>query len=486
MLEPRVCTVAVSLSIAGFALVPPAAAEPPEAYLGASAGGHLVLTDWAFREFDADFRPVSPESSPLVELRLGVDLTPRWSIEASADWLPFDAATETNDGFDFAARARWIALEGALSPYLLAGAGSYLNPHADPDGADPDWDWQIHYGVGVAPPLGDRVRLRVEARHQLTDPLDDDATFAHTLALLAGIDVLLGERAEAPPRDRDGDGIADDIDDCPDRPETVNGFEDADGCPDTAPPESPADRDGDGIPDDADDCPDRPETVNGFQDADGCPDTAPSEPQPPADRDGDGIPDDADDCPDRPETVNGFQDADGCPDAPPPADRDGDGIADDIDACPDQPETVNGFEDADGCPDAKPRVTVGCAALDFDEIVFFPVGRYTLTAEAEALLDQIARTLDARPDVRRIRATGFTDSTGSTALNDRLARQRSWVVREALIARGVAPTRVSVYARGEARPRASNTTADGRAQNRRVEFTIVVRDPGTGCDGGSR
>jgi outer membrane protein OmpA-like peptidoglycan-associated protein len=68
--------------------------------------------------------------------------------------------------------------------------------------------------------------------------------------------------------DRDGDGIPDELDKCPDEPEDKDGFEDEDGCPDP-------DNDKDGIPDTADACPNEPETVNGFQDEDGCPDSAP-------------------------------------------------------------------------------------------------------------------------------------------------------------------------------------------------------------------
>jgi hypothetical protein len=65
--------------------------------------------------------------------------------------------------------------------------------------------------------------------------------------------------------DRDGDGIKDDVDKCPDAPEDFDGFEDEDGCPDP-------DNDRDGIPDMNDKCPNVPETRNGFQDEDGCPD----------------------------------------------------------------------------------------------------------------------------------------------------------------------------------------------------------------------
>ncbi len=70
---------------------------------------------------------------------------------------------------------------------------------------------------------------------------------------------------EPKPQDRDGDGIPDDLDKCPDDPEDKDGFEDSDGCPEP-------DNDGDGIPDAQDACPNEPETVNGVKDEDGCPD----------------------------------------------------------------------------------------------------------------------------------------------------------------------------------------------------------------------
>jgi outer membrane protein OmpA-like peptidoglycan-associated protein len=106
------------------------------------------------------------------------------------------------------------------------------------------------------------------------------------------------------------------------------------------------DRDGDGILDSVDKCPDVPEDFDGFEDADGCPDL---------DNDRDGIPDASDRCPNEPEDKDGFQDADGCPDP----DNDGDGILDANDKCPNDPETMNGIADDDGCPD-------GFKAVHFD------------------------------------------------------------------------------------------------------------------------
>lgn len=152
-----------------------------------------------------------------------------------------------------------------------------------------------------------------------------------------------GGETPMPGGDYDNDGIPDATDQCPRMPETINNFEDEDGCPDTVPT---TDSDHDGIADSADACPTAPETPNGYQDSDGCPDTAPN-----SDADGDGIPDASDSCPNAPETKNGYQDADGCPDTVPVQDSDNDGVADSSDRCPSTRETVNGYQDTDGCPD---------------------------------------------------------------------------------------------------------------------------------------
>ena len=115
-----------------------------------------------------------------------------------------------------------------------------------------------------------------------------------------------GERG----KDTDKDGIPDTKDACRLQPETYNGYQDTDGCPDTVPPPTSNDTDGDGILNTNDQCPSQAETFNGYQDTDGCPDTVPA----PVDTDGDGILDYADGCPTQPETFNGYLDEDGCPD----------------------------------------------------------------------------------------------------------------------------------------------------------------------------
>lgn len=94
-----------------------------------------------------------------------------------------------------------------------------------------------------------------------------------SVGLLAGYGVptvrgFVGVRYAPTSHDRDGDGIGDSHDLCPDVPEDRDGHEDADGCPEEDP-----DRDQDGVPDRDDLCPNEPETINGFQDEDGCPDS---------------------------------------------------------------------------------------------------------------------------------------------------------------------------------------------------------------------
>jgi C1A family cysteine protease len=130
------------------------------------------------------------------------------------------------------------------------------------------------------------------------------------------------------------------------------------------------DSDADGIPNVSDVCPTQKETVNGYQDTDGCPDTVPT--PTPTDTDADGIPDVSDACPTQKETVNGYKDTDGCPDTVP--DTDADGIVDTQDACSTQKETVNGYQDTDGCPDTPPTVLPPTPIPASFQLVTPPVG----------------------------------------------------------------------------------------------------------------
>jgi outer membrane protein OmpA-like peptidoglycan-associated protein len=100
----------------------------------------------------------------------------------------------------------------------------------------------------------------------------------------------------------------------------------------------------------------------------------------------------------------------------------------------------------------------------------FAVGRHDIQPEMRPVLDEIGRNLDRNVFVTIV---GHTDSTGSDALNEQLARDRAGAVRDYLSSRGVAASRVTVQGRGDREPVATNSTEAGRAANRRVEIFLA-------------
>lgn len=219
-----------------------------------------------------------------------------------------------------------------------------------------------------------------------------------------------------------------------------------------------ADRDGDGVPDDEDECPDEP----GPAENNGCPVEEEEEPLP--DRDGDGVPDVDDECPDEP----GPAENNGCPLEP---DRDGDGIPDAVDKCPDEP----GVEEYDGCPPPPEEVT---ATREREEIkitnkVYFEMGEATLKEESYSLLDQVALVLRTNPDITKIEIAGHTDRVGPADENQVLSEERAQAVKDYLVEKGIAAERLEPKGYGEMEPEVNPEGAKDQAENRRVEFKIL-------------
>ncbi len=109
--------------------------------------------------------------------------------------------------------------------------------------------------------------------------------------------------------------------------------------------------------------------------------------------------------------------------------------------------------------------------LVFPDNITFATGSSQVKPEFMRALDTVAQSLQQYPDTR-IQVAGFTDNVGSPSSNQRLSEDRAFRVRDYLSTRGVAVQRMSVVGYGASRPIASNDTASGRAQNRRVEITI--------------
>jgi outer membrane protein OmpA-like peptidoglycan-associated protein len=281
------------------------------------------------------------------------------------------------------------------------------------------------------------------------------------------------------PKDRDGDGVLDPSDRCIDQPEDLDAFQDEDGCPeldndndgildtaDKCPNEAGPmqnlgcpiiDKDGDGLNDNVDKCPNEPEDKDQFQDEDGCPDL---------DNDSDGLPDDKDKCPNEPEDKDGFQDDDGCPEL----DNDGDGVPDDKDDCPADP----GPADNKGCPRKYSLVSVTKDRIEIKKQIKFASGSAKIVgAESEKILDEVALALKDNAQIKKVRIEGHTDSVGDDAKNLKLSQNRANSVMAALLKRGIDPSRMEAVGFGETKPIASNSTAAGKAENRRTEFNIV-------------
>jgi OOP family OmpA-OmpF porin len=197
------------------------------------------------------------------------------------------------------------------------------------------------------------------------------------------------------------------------------------------------DADGDGVADNLDKCPDTPKVAK--VDRRGCP----------LDSDGDGVPDYLDQCPDTPEGVE--VDKWGCP-----LDSDGDGVPDYLDKCPNTPPGV--AVDADGCSDM--------------DRVHFDFGKANVKPEYSKLLMTVAEMLKANPDVK-MEIQGHTDSIGTEEFNLVLSKQRAVAVRTYLIDQGVNPDQLQTNGFGFSRPIADNDTDEGRAMNRRVEFSVI-------------
>lgn len=177
-----------------------------------------------------------------------------------------------------------------------------------------------------------------------------------------------------------------------------------------------------------------------------------------ADSDRDGVIDGRDKCPGtrRGARVN----ANGCVASGPDSDRDG--VPDNFDRCP--ATVVGAAVDGNGCPVRQVVVLNG---------VNFNTGSATLTDSAKRALDAVVETLRSQR-ASLIEIAGHTDSRGDAQTNLTLSRKRAESVRDYLVSRGITASRLTARGYGEYEPIASNDTAGGREENRRVEFRVLA------------
>jgi hypothetical protein len=264
--------------------------------------------------------------------------------------------------------------------------------------------------------------------------------------------------------DQDKDGIPDEEDDCP----TVKGAKSNKGCP----PTGVLDTDGDGVIDTRDDCPTDPGLVmlGGCNDKDGdgirdmddrCPNlpgdkAAQGCPLREMDYDNDGILDMDDKCP----YVTGLAALKGCPDT------DGDGVSDLLDRCP----YLKGDVLYNGCPTGDAPAEVG--NTEEHVIVEFETNKWNIAQRFNPLLDKMVAWLYQHPE-KKIIITGHTDTEGDATSNYLLGIHRSQEVQNYFIQRRISPDRIKTISYGETIPKSENTSAYGKARNRRVEVLVT-------------
>ncbi|MBB2148433.1 OmpA family protein [Pedobacter gandavensis] len=159
-------------------------------------------------------------------------------------------------------------------------------------------------------------------------------------------------------------------------------------------------------------------------------------------------------------------------------DDDQDGVANKFDKCPGTPAGI--VVDGSGCPLAAPKTIIREKVIvtEADRKVVaeaiknleFDLGKATIRERSFPTLNRVAALLVEKNF--SLKLAGYTDNTGSLALNKRLSKERAESVKAYLVSQGADASRIEAVGYGPDRPIASNKTAEGRQQNRRVEFTL--------------
>jgi OmpA-OmpF porin, OOP family len=392
----------------------------------------------------------------------------------------------------------YILQENAVvSPFVVAGiGGTYVDSKAFTEFdqvtvSGTDFHANAAAGLGILFQFNER--LGFEIANTLNMPIDDgwdglsqgsnDVYLQHSAGLIFNF---------RKPTDTDNDGVSDKKDKCPETPSAA--AVDSKGCP--------VDGDADAVPDYLDKCP----TTVGLTSLNGCPDkdkdnVSDADDKCPdiagvarfggcPDTDNDGTADANDRCPNQagvdifqgcPDTdKDGVEDAkDRCANTLPgvkvdetgcPADTDGDGVIDAVDRCP----TTSGNGSVNGCPEVTEQVK---KRLNFaTRGIYFETGKATLKSNSYAMLNEIISIMEEYTDYS-LRISGFTDSQGSEATNLRLSQARVDAVKSYLSRNSVSESRIEATGYGEAKPIATNATSAGRAQNRRVELELFLKEP---------
>lgn len=154
-------------------------------------------------------------------------------------------------------------------------------------------------------------------------------------------------------------------------------------------------------------------------------------------------------------------------------DRDDDTVRDPEDYCPTRIMDPAHPGPKPGCPDPTIIVKVVGDRILILQPINFETGSTKILPESTGVVDQVAQVLNKTPQLQKVLVEGHTDNVGGAAYNQKLSDNRAKAVVDALVARGVAPSRLTSRGWGLSKPLTTNATEAGRAKNRRVEFHIL-------------
>jgi OmpA-OmpF porin, OOP family len=324
--------------------------------------------------------------------------------------------------FEIALHAKALRDRNAINLFLTAGVGVSNYKEGS-------WNRYELAGGGLQINLSSEFYFLIQANYRYSLDLNK---FPHNTFYSIGLTRSIhSKQKNKPVRDRDGDGVTDNVDACPDSAGLVA----LQGCPD---------RDGDGIADKDDKCPD----IKGVTRYNGCPIP---------DTDKDGINDEEDKCP----TVMGVIRYKGCP----VPDTDKDGINDEEDKCPNMP----GVKENQGCPpipvELKKKVTTAARNI------LFVTASAELQTKSFVGLNEVVRIMKQNPKMM-LSIDGHTDSVGTDEHNQLLSENRAASVKIYIVSQGIDESRITSAGHGELEPIADNGKPAGRRLNRRVEMKL--------------
>jgi outer membrane protein OmpA-like peptidoglycan-associated protein len=112
--------------------------------------------------------------------------------------------------------------------------------------------------------------------------------------------------------------------------------------------------------------------------------------------------------------------------------------------------------------------------LNIPSDISFDSGRFNIKPNLQPVLDQFAQGLNGQPNTE-VRIIGYTDNTGTDAVNNPLSINRAQSARDYLVAKGVDARRIMTEGHGSKQPLADNSTEAGRAKNRRIEIYLAEK-----------